>query len=82
MKFKILLKKYLRNLERKKIITRKPDPIYPFLLAFLYLLMLIIFKSDYFPQSNLLTQIAFIMTIFTFVFAILHWIVVIILNKR
>jgi len=69
------LKKQLQKLERKKIITKKPKPIYPFLLT------IIAFLIWYFSPNPLLKEFTFLLATFTFIFAILHWVVVLILEN-
>lgn len=71
--------KFLKNLEKRKIITRKPHPIIPFILG---LVILIILRIATITQSTyLLINILIALTIFTFIFAILHLVVVIFLKK-
>ena len=70
--------KYLKDLEKRKIISKKPHPLIPFLLAvaliILYLLM---------PASDMALEIAFkILIIFSIIFAIAHLIVAKILGKK
>jgi len=71
------LKHILQNLEKNKVITRKPKPIYVFLLAIItFIIWYLIPISDQLPKNY-----ALILTIFTFIFAIIHWIVVITLES-
>lgn len=76
---KMNLKKYLKNLEKRKIISKKPHPIIPFILAFIiYILGTIIQSIDFKIWSTFL----FTLAIFSFIFAIAHLIVFIILNTK
>jgi len=86
------LKPLLKKLEKKQIISRKPHPLIPFILAFISLALYLIISQTptqpltcirNLPQSldSLLTLLLLILTIFTFIFAILHLIVVKILEK-
>jgi len=71
------LKPFLQKLEKQRIITRKPRPIYPFLLAIIAFIIWYLI-----PISNqLLKNFSLMLTIFTIIFAILHWIVVRILKN-
>ena len=75
------LKNLLKKLESKKVITKYPNPIYPFLLAFLSLVILLfIIKTT--PNLKLLIIFSLMLTVFSFIFAILHLIVVLILENR
>lgn len=65
----------LKKLEKKKIISRKPHPIIPFILAAIsFMLSKIIYEEIF---QRLLVYLA----IFTIIFAIVHLIVVIMLKK-
>ncbi|MFH1359129.1 MAG: hypothetical protein ABIH37_04525 [archaeon] len=78
------LKLYLQKLEKRKIITKKPNPIYPFLLAILSLaLWLIITQTNCTScqYETILKNSLLILTIFAFIFAILHLIVVKVLKS-
>jgi len=77
-------KKFLQKLEKKRIITKQPKPIYPFLLGIISLVFwVVIFQTsgsnDY---DQFLTNLLLILTIFTFVFAIIHWWVVKVLESK
>jgi predicted Abi (CAAX) family protease len=63
---------WLRDLEKRKIITTKPNPIIPFILGFVYIILSIYIKHI----------IMYLLTGFVFIFAIIHWIVVIICKKK
>lgn len=68
----------IKNLERKGIVSRKPHPILPFLLAFIILVIGIITKNI--VTSNFLTSALFFLSGFTFIFAIIHLVIVKILE--
>lgn len=69
MKFKIFLKK----LEKKKVITKWPPPIIPFILLFICLLLIAIVY--YLEFSCFYKQSLIALSIFTLIYAILHSIV-------
>lgn len=71
-------KPYLKNLEKRKIISKKPHPIIPFLLTTI-ILMLYILASN---VNNVFNILLLILAIFSFLFSIIHLIVFIILNKN
>tara|TARA_B100002003_G_scaffold236496_1_gene252524 strand:+ start:1286 stop:1507 length:222 start_codon:yes stop_codon:yes gene_type:complete len=70
------IKRLVKDLERRGIFSKKPKPLYPFLLGFISLFLWYII-----PINNLLKNFAIGLTIFTFIFAILHWLVVRILES-
>lgn len=73
------IKKFLLKLEKEKVITRKPKPAYAFLLALVYVIILtVVLKTS---PSIYLINFTKIMTTFAFIFAILHWMVVRILES-
>jgi len=75
----VSLKKFLRRLERKKIISRKPHPAIPFILAFVSLTLgLLVSQLDI---NKIFSYAYFFLAGFSFVFAILHLIVVRILES-
>jgi len=75
----VSLKKFLRRLERKKIISRKPHPVIPFVLAFVSLTLgLLVSQLDI---NKIFSYAYFFLAGFSFVFAILHLIVVRILES-
>jgi len=81
------IKNFLQKLEKKKVITKYPKPIYPFLLAFLSLIILLITyqtnkEFEHSELETLLINYLIVLTIFAFVFAILHLIVVRILENH
>ena len=69
---------WLKNLEKKKIISRKPHPIIPFILSFLFILI-----GNYASNQDLILfrNLSNIFADLTFLFAIAHLIVVINLKK-
>ncbi|HJO14886.1 MAG TPA: hypothetical protein QGG70_02445 [Candidatus Pacearchaeota archaeon] len=70
------IKTLVKDLERRGIFSKKPKPIYPFLLGFISL-----FLWHIMPSNNLLKNLTIGLTIFTFIFAVLHWFVVRILES-
>ena len=66
--------KTIKNLEKKGIISRKPNPILPFLLAFISLIFGVL-------AGGVFGSVFFLLAGFTFIFAILHLIVVKILKN-
>jgi len=69
------LKNILQKLEKKRVITRKPKPIYPFLLA------LVAFAIWFHSPVSLIKNLSWMLAVFAFVFAILHWLVVMVLEN-
>jgi len=69
----------IRRLERKGIISREPNPFLPFLLAFISLILGIF--TSYMDLNKIFGYVLFSLAGFTFIFAILHWIVVGILKS-
>ena len=67
---------WIRKLEKRKIISRKPHPIIPFILASISLILGIIVQDKTFKFWFLGLAVV------TFVFAIAHWIVVIVTKKK
>lgn len=70
----MLFSNYVKNLEKKGIISRKPHPIVPFVLAFVSLVLGIIVL--YMDVDKVWSYAFFFLAGFSFVFAILHLIVV------
>jgi len=66
--------KTIKTLEKKGIISRKPNPILPFLLAFISLIFGILTEGFF-------SSVLLLLSGFTFIFAILHLIVVKILEN-
>ena len=66
---------FLKRLEKKHIITKKPHPIIPFILGIIILALIRISPSSFNP-------VLYVLAILTFIFAILHWIVVKVLEKK
>ena len=63
------LKARLKDLERRKIISRKPHPLIPFILAGIVLILYIYYTS----LNKVISVILLILAIFAFVFAIIHY---------
>ena len=72
------IKRIIKNLHRKGIISKAPHPLIPFLISALFLLFFIYKKYLY---GEYLSNILIFLTIFSFIFGILHLIVVRILDK-
>ena len=68
------LSKTIKNLERRGIISRKPNPILPFILTLISLSFGII--TFHLGMDKIWSYAFFYLAGFTFVFAILHLIVV------
>jgi|TARA_Y100000034_G_scaffold74012_1_gene88963 hypothetical protein len=71
---------YIKNLERRGIISRKPHPVVPFILAFISLVLGIIVL--YMNVDKIWSYAFFFLAGFSFVFAILHLIVVRIVERK
>ena len=70
MKFSV----WIKRLEKRRIISRKPHPIIPFILSFIILILgILIFYLD---QNRIWNYVVFLIAGFSFIFAILHLIVV------
>tara|TARA_Y100000310_G_C20662204_1_gene805392 strand:+ start:1075 stop:1305 length:231 start_codon:yes stop_codon:yes gene_type:complete len=74
------LKNKLKSLEKRHIISRKPHPIIPFILG-LIIIILIIYTNNQLTNKTL-NLFLYLLAIITFVFAIIHLIVVIFLKKK
>jgi len=72
------LKRYIKNLEKKRIISKAPHPIIPFLLGLLIYLLSIWSNKINYVFGKLFLYLA----IFTFIFAIIHLIVYKILTSN
>ncbi len=68
------LSKKIKNLEKRGIISRKPNPVIPFVLTFISLGLGII--TFYFSMDKIWGYAFFYLAGFSFVFAIFHLIVV------
>ena len=73
------LSKKIKNLEKRGIISRKPPPVIPFILSFIIFIFGII--TFYFGIDKIWSYAFFYLAGFSFVFAILHLIVVKIVEK-
>ena len=72
--------KLIKKLHKKGIVSKKPHPIIPFLLGIISLLLLALISLT---EDKILSKYVIFLYIFTgfiFIFAILHWIVVKMLN--
>jgi MFS-type transporter involved in bile tolerance (Atg22 family) len=72
------IEKIIKDLEKKKIISRRPAPVIPFIL-FLIALSLGVY-IDYLGNRNIATAF-FAIAGFTLIFAIIHWIVVRVVSR-
>jgi len=70
MKFSV----WIKRLEKRKVISRKPHPAIPFILSFIILALGIVIL--YLDQDKIWSCVVFFIAGFSFIFAILHWIVV------
>jgi len=70
MKFSV----WIKRLEKRGIISRKPHPIIPFILSFIILILGIM--MFYLDQNRIWGYVVFFIAGFSFIFAILHWMVV------
>ena len=70
MKFSV----WIKRLEKRGIISRKPHPIIPFILSFIILILGIL--MFYLDQNKTWNYVVFFIAGFSFIFAILHWMVV------
>lgn len=71
--------KKIKHLERKGIISRKPHPLIPFVLGLISLILWIIVKNI--EIGNFFIQTSSFLVVFSFLFAVLHLIVVRILES-
>ena len=69
------LKLSLKKLEKKKIISKSPNPIFPFLLALANFILYYITLPLTSSQIILLNSFLLYLAIFTLIFAILHLII-------
>ena len=77
---KLTFRLWLRDLERKRIISRKPHPLVPFILTLAILIIgMLAFNSN---LDVIYATIFFIIGAFTFAFAIFHWMIILLLRKR
>tara|TARA_Y100000034_G_scaffold70987_1_gene85569 strand:- start:3970 stop:4203 length:234 start_codon:yes stop_codon:yes gene_type:complete len=71
---------YVNDLEKRGIISRKPNPVIPFVLTFISLVLgIIVF---YINVDKIWSYAFFFLAGFSFVFAILHLIVVRIIERK
>ena len=64
----------IKKLEKRGIISRKPHLVIPFILAFIILILGML--TFYINIDNFWSYAFFFLSGFSFIFAILHWIVV------
>ena len=76
--FKMKFSTWIKRLEKRKIISRFPPPIIPFIMGFIFLILGFVVLS--LNQSKILGSVVFYIAGFTFIFAILHLIVVRVLD--
>ena len=72
------LKVYLKKLEKRKIISRKPHPLVPFVLALIIYILAVI-------STNIIQELSkslYYLAIFSLIFAIIHLITVKILKSK
>ena len=68
--------RWIKRLEREKIISRWPHPVVPFILC-----AIIIIEGYFFPIEEL-KFVLYYLAFFTLIFAIVHWVVVSILQRK
>ena len=66
--------KKIKELEKKGIISRKPNPVVPFILSFISLALGIL--VSYINVDKIYSNLFFFLAGFSFIFAVLHLIVV------
>ena len=71
---------HIKKLEKRGIFSRKPHPVIPFILAFIIFIFGII--TFYVNIDNIWGSAFFFLAGFTFIFAILHLIVVKIVERK
>jgi len=70
---------WVTNLEGKKLVSRKPHPVVPFILSFIILFLAFIV----FSMSLVIFSIVFlVLGIFALVFAFIHWMIHRVLSKK
>jgi len=74
------LTSYLKKLEKRRIISKKPHPSVPFILAIIILILGT--YSQYLGLNPTLTTLIYTFAIFTLIFAIIHLIVHVILTRK
>lgn len=68
------IKQLIMSLEKRGIISRKPHPIIPFLITIVFYILLTIIKK--LNMGDIIINVSVFLLIFSFIFAILHLIVV------
>lgn len=82
-KFKVIRMNFLKKikkLEEKGIVSRKPHPVIPFIIGFISLAFGI--SVSYIDIGKIFSRTFFFLSGFSFIFAVLHLIVVKILKKN
>ena len=70
------MKKWIKKLHEKGIVSKKPNPIIPFVVTLAFLIIWIASKN----LNLFFNYFVLYLTVFSFVFSIIHWIVVRALN--
>ncbi len=73
-------KSWLKKLEKRKIISRKPNPIIPFILTLIIFALWRIYINI--NPNNLINNSLFCLFLFSLAFSIIHLIVAIELGKK
>ena len=70
---------WITNLEKNKLVSKRPHPVIPFILSFFILFLAFIV----FSMSLVIFSVVFlVLGIFALIFAFIHWAVHRILNKK
>ena len=77
---KMNLSNWIKRLEKKRIISRKPHPAILFILSLIILTLGIV--GSYLNPDNTYNYIIFFIAGFSFIFSILHLIVVIVVSGK
>ena len=65
---------WIKRLEKRRIISTKPHPAIPFILSLIYIILgFVVLGLD---QAKIWSYAIFFIAGFSFIFAILHWMVV------
>ena len=71
---------WIKRLEKRGIISRKPHPAIPFILSFIIIILGIIVL--YLDQNKIWSYIIFSIAGFSLIFGLVHWMVVKIVGDR
>jgi len=74
------IKSYILNLEKKKIISRKINPLIPFILFLFFAILLI--PAIILAAGFLFILFLVLLAVFALIFAVLHFIVWIVLKNK